>query len=110
MVAGFANAALDDLWLGAQANGRLAQRLAEVLQARTADVAELDALQVTPDALVRIQVRGVGRPWLHLQPSPADLGEPSLDRRPALDRAAVPDHQQRLGDDLQQVTKEARHV
>src|ERR671928_1458021 len=102
MVAGFANAGLDDLWLGAQANGRLAQRLAEVLQARTADVAELDALQVTPDALVRIQVRGVGRQWLDLQPVPADLGEQVLDRLAAVDRSAVPDHQQRVRDDLQE--------
>src|SRR5438067_12634220 len=110
MVAGFSDTALDDLRLGAQADGRLAQRLTEVPQAPAADVAELDPLQVPPDALVRVQVRGVGRQRFDPEALAADLRQQVLDRLPAVDRPAVPDHQQRVRDDLQQVAEEARHV
>jgi hypothetical protein len=50
----------------------------QVLQIRTADIAQLDALEVIPDALVSIQVGGRARQLFQVQA----LGGPSLKTRP----------------------------
>lgn len=71
----------------------------------TADIGELDVLQVLPDAFVGIQVGSVTRPAL--QPDPAlGMFQDGFDRAAAMNRRTVPDHQQSLVDGVLQVFEE----
>ncbi len=63
----------------------VAEFLAMGVEVGTADVGELDILQVLPDAFVRIQVGGI--PWQAFQPDPAvGLFQDGFDRAAAMDR------------------------
>jgi len=76
----------------------------------TADVAQFDPLEIAPDALVGVQVWGVG--WKLLQPDAlgAPLGQKIFDRLPAMDRRAIPDDQELTGDLPQKMLEKADDV
>ncbi len=59
-----------------------------------AQVAQFNVLELVPDALVRIQVRGLAGESLHLKPRRCPVGEEVLDRLGAVDRRPIPEHQQ----------------
>ena len=94
----------------AEAGGGEAELASEVWEVLAADVAQLDALEVVPDALVRVQVRGVAGELLELDASGTALGQEVLDRLAAMDRGAVPDDQELAGDVAEQVLEEADDV
>ena len=110
MVAALSDAALDDGPPVAEASGGEAEVAPQVWQVLAADVAQLDVLEVGPDALVRVQVRGVAGELLQADASGAALGQEVLDRLPAVDRGAIPEHQELAGDAAEQMLQEADDV
>ena len=110
MEAAFTHAALDDVTLVAEASGGEAEVTSEVSQVLAADVGQVDVLEVVPDALVRVEVRGVAGKLFELDASGAALGQEVLDRLAAMDRRAVPDDQELAGDVAEQVLEEADDV
>src|SRR5207245_3818195 len=87
-----ADAGLDEVVLAAQAGGGVAELAAEVPQGRAAAVAELDVLEVAPDALVRVELGCVGGEPLQPDARGAAGGQEVGDRSAAVGRRAVPDH------------------
>jgi len=85
----------------------VASEMGEVL---AADVAQLDVLEVGPDPLVRVEVRGVPGELLQADAAGTALGQEVLDRLAAMDRSAVPDHQQLAGDVAQEMLEEAHDI
>jgi hypothetical protein len=110
MVATLSHAGLDDVTLMAKTGGGETEVTSQVWQVLAADVAQLDVLEVGPDALVRVEVRGVAGELLESDASGAALGQEVLDRLAAMDRGAVPDNQELTGDVTQQVLEEADDV
>lgn len=110
MVAGMPNTSVNDLVLVAEASRRQAQVVAELRQIRAAAVPQLDALQVVPDALVRIQIWCVAGQLLQMDAPGTTTGQEVLDRLPPVNGGAVPDHHQRTGDVAQQMPEEAHHI
>src|SRR5947208_2413727 len=76
----------------------------------TADIAQLHALEVVPDALVRVEVRGVARERFEADASSAALSQEVLDRLATMDRGAIPDDQELAGDVAQQMLEEAHDI
>src|SRR5438132_7703615 len=74
------------------------------------DISQLDMFQVVPDPFIGIQVRGITRQLLHLQPSSSAMCQESLDCLVPMDRCSIPDHQHLAIDVPQQVSKEAYHI
>jgi hypothetical protein len=54
-------AAFDDLLFVAQAFSGSNEFAGHMLQAATADIAQLHSLEIIPDALIWVQIRGVAR-------------------------------------------------
>jgi len=84
--------------------------MSEMGEALAADVAQLDALEVVPDALVRVEVGSVAGELLEADAASTALGQEVLDRLAAMDRSAVPDDQELAGDVAQQMLEEAHDV
>src|SRR6266542_736265 len=80
------------------------------MQVRAADVAQLDALEIGPDAFVRIQVGRIAWQLLQAQPLGTALRQEGFDWPAAMNRRAVPDHEQLAGQVTQQVAEELHHV
>src|SRR5437016_10307148 len=76
----------------------------------TGDVFQLDILQVVPDPFSRVQVWGIARQLLQIQPSSSTLCQESLDRLISMDRCPIPDHQHLAVDVPQQVFEETYHI
>ena len=75
-------------------------------QIRTADVGELDMLEVIPDGFIGVEIGSVA--GQSFQPDAAvGLTQPVFHHAAAVDRRAVPDHQQSVVDPPQQVFQEA---
>lgn len=110
MVPTLPHAALDDVPFVAQATGGEAKLASEVWQVLAGDVAQLDVLEGGPDALVRVEVRGVAGELLELDASGAALGQEGLDRLATMDRGAVPQDQELAGDVAEQMLEEANDV
>ena len=87
-----------------------AEVTSEMSEVLAADVAQLDALEVVPDALVRIQFWGVAGEPLQADALGSTLGQEVLDRLAAMDRSAVPDDQELAGDVAQEVLEEAHDI
>ena len=86
-----ARATLNDLRFVAQAFSSPKELCLQVVQVGAADVAQLDTLEIIPDALIRIEIWGIARQLLQMQA----FGGPSLEKvfervRP-VDGRAVPD-------------------
>jgi hypothetical protein len=84
-----ADAGADNVGASAQPRGRGAQGAAEVGEVGAADVAQLDVLEVAPDALVEgIEVGGVAGQRLQVQARcvTAGLGRGGEEREELLDR------------------------
>jgi len=94
----------------AKTGGGEAEVASEMWEALAAEVAQLDALEVVPDALIRVEVRGVARELLQADAVGTAVGQEVLDRLAAMDRRAVPDDQQLAGDVAQQMLEEAHDI
>ena len=90
----------------AKSSGGQAQVLLEIHQIRAADVSQLHVLEVRPDAFVRVQVGCIARQLFESQAFGRTLGQKGLDRSAAMNRRAVPDHEQLAGNASQQVLEE----
>jgi hypothetical protein len=110
MVATLMGAGLDERALVAESGGCQAEVTAKMIEGLAANVPQLDVLEVMPDALVRVQVRGVAGERLQADALRSALSEEVLDRLAAMDRCAVPDDQELAGDVPQQVFEEADDV
>jgi hypothetical protein len=66
-IAAFPHAAQNDLALMSQAFSRTNEHSGQVLEVRTTDIAQLDAFEVIPNALVRVQVWGIARQLFQMQ-------------------------------------------
>src|SRR2546427_3613086 len=76
----------------------------------TGDVFQLDILQVVPDPFSRVQVWGIARQLLQIQPSSSALCQESLDCLVSMDRCPIPDHQHLAVDVPEQVSEETHHI
>jgi hypothetical protein len=110
MVATLAHAAVDDVALVPEASGGEAKLASQVGEVLAADVAQFDVLEVGPDALVRVQIGGVAGELLQANPLGASLGQEILDRLAAMDRGAIPEHQELAGEVAEEMLEEADDV
>ena len=94
----------------AESGGGEPEVAAEVREGLAAEVPQLDVLEVAPDALVRVQVRGVAGERLQADALGPAGGQEVLDRLAAMDRRAVPEDQELAGDVAEQVLEEADDV
>jgi len=85
----------------------VASKVSEVL---AADIAQFDVREVVPDALIRVEVRGVAGELLQADAAGTALGQEGLDRLAAMDRSAIPDDQELAGDVTQEMLEEADDV
>jgi len=87
-----------------------AEVASEMREVLAADIAQLDALEVVPDALVRIQVWSVAGELFQADAAGTAPGQEVFDRLAAMNGSAVPDHQQLAGDVAQEMLEEADDV
>src|SRR5262245_64292155 len=90
-VACLVEAAVDDGALVTEPSRSQAQGVAQVVQRGAAGIAQLDPLQVVPDALVRIQIGRIARQDLQLEAGGSATGQEVLDRLAGGDRRPIPD-------------------
>lgn len=93
-----------------EAGGGEAEVASEMGEGLAADVAQLNMLEIVPDALIRVEVWGVAGELLQADATGAALSEEVLDRLATMDRSAVPDDQELAGDVAQQVLEEADDI
>ena len=110
MIPGLSEAGLDDRELVPQALFRSAQRQSERGQIRAAAIAQLDALEVVPDALVGVEFGSIARQPLQVQAIGRAFAQEVLDWLPAMDGRAIPDDQQFAPHLAQQQPQEADDI
>ena len=110
MVAALPDAALDDGPPVTKTSGGEAEVVSQVGEAQAADVAQLDVLEVAPDALVRVQIGGVAGELFQADALSSAAREEVLDRLAAMDGSTIPEHQELAGDVAEQVLEEADDV
>lgn len=98
MVAALVGAGLDDRALVAESGGGRAEVSPEMVEGLAAEGPHLDVLEGVPDALRRVEVRGVGGEWPRADALRSARGQEVLDRPAAMDRRAVPDDPELAGD------------
>jgi hypothetical protein len=100
------DAAAEDRALVAEPLDSQPQLQSEFGEIGAAEVAEFDVLEIVPDTLVRIQIRGVARQLLQLEARRRALCQEVLDGPRAMDRRPIPDHEQLARNLAQQVLQE----
>jgi hypothetical protein len=66
-------------------------------------IAQLDPFEICPEALDRVQLRGIGRKPLYLDPLSRAIGQERCDEVTAVNRCPILEEQQRAGHLAQQV-------
>jgi hypothetical protein len=98
LVAGVCEAGPNDGTLVAQAllgaPQRQGQRQGQRRQIWAAEMSQCDAFEIVPDAFVGVEVWGLARQLLEVQPLGSPRPQEVLDRLAALDRRAIPDDQE----------------
>jgi hypothetical protein len=110
MVTRLSDARLNDVALVAEPLFGAAQDESQLSHVMAAAIAEFHALQVVPDALVRIQLRGVPGQLLQVQALGGALTQEVFDRLAAMDGRAIPNDQQLATDCAQQDAQEADDI
>ena len=110
MITSLSNAILNDVLFVAQPCGGQAQFAPQVAQVYATHVAQFYPFQITPDAFVRVQFRGVARQLLQLQPLAGTVSQEGFDDLTAMNRRAVPDHQHLAGKMTQHVLQKTDHI
>jgi hypothetical protein len=77
---------LDDARLPPHTFDSITEFTMEMRQVNTADVAQLPAFELLPDALIRVQLRGIRRQALRMQALGCAVGEEGSDDLTAVDR------------------------
>lgn len=78
----------------------------QVIPSGATDIAQLDAREVIPDALIRIEVRGIAGQLLSMQPVRRSCLEEVLDLLAAMERRTIPAHEDFAPDLAQQHAQE----
>lgn len=102
-----AEAGGETVGLAAQATNGEVQLPAQLVEVATAAVLQLTALEQVPDAFVRIEFRSVGGQAFEVQPLSGALREELLHRLAAMDRRAIPNHEQLAAHLPQQLAEKA---
>jgi len=89
--------ALDDGRLPPHACDGIPEFMMEMRQVNTTHMVPLHAFELLPDALVGVQLRGVGRQALQVPPRRRAVGQEFLDGVAAVDRRAIPKEPVRPG-------------
>jgi hypothetical protein len=100
-------ACVDDARLLPQALAGAAEGGAGLREVGAADVAQLDVLEVLPDAFLGIGLRRVPGEALEADAGGGAIAQELLDERTPVDRRPVPDDEQFAGEVTQQVAQEA---
>jgi hypothetical protein len=82
----------------------------QLLQVLATAVAQFHVLEVAPDALVRVQLRGVGGQPFTVQPPCGAGGEEGLDFLVVVDARPIPQHQQLARNAAQHLAQEGHHI
>jgi hypothetical protein len=110
MVTTLSQAALDNVPFVAKASGSEAKLASQVWEGVAADVAQFDVLEVGPDALVRVQIGSIAGQLLQAEAAGRAVGQKVLDGLAAMDRGAIPEHQELTGEMAEQMLEEADDV
>jgi hypothetical protein len=102
--------AFEKAWFSSHPFHGTAEFAAQVWKIEATQVAQLDAFELLPEPLTRIQFRSIGRQTLYMQPLCCTIREELSDGTAAVDRRATPDDDHAAGDLAQQVLKERDHV
>lgn len=82
----------------------------ELRPVQTTNILELDAFEQIPDALLWIQLWGIGRQLFQMDPSCPAVAEIVFDRLAAMNGSSVPDHQQLARNLAGEQLQEANHI
>jgi len=82
----------------------------EMRQIDTADMAELDSLQVCPEALARVQRRGIGGQTLHVESRGRPIGQELFDDVAAVKGRSIPDDDHAAGHLTQEMFQNGDHI
>ena len=79
-------------------------------QTEAAHVAQFDPLEVGPEAFTWIQLRGISREALEMDPVGSAVGQKAVDHTAAMNRGAIPDDDHRAGHLAPQVLETGDNV
>ncbi len=82
----------------------------EMLPVKTTNVLEFDAFEQIPDPFLWIELRGIGRQLLQMNPLGSAFAEVRFDRLATMNGSAVPDHKQFAWDLTGEQLQKAYHV
>jgi hypothetical protein len=102
--------ALDDPWFATDAFDGIAELLPEVMKVEATQVPQLDPFELLPNALVRIQLRGIRGQALQMEPLGRSVGQELFDEMAAVNGGAIPDNDHTTGDLPQHMLQEGYHV
>lgn len=105
-IATLAEAGDEEVRLAAEAADGESEFPAKFIEILTATVLEFDPLEQVPDALIGVEVRGVGRQPFQVQARGRARREEILHRSAVMNRRAVPDHQQLAPNLAEELTEE----
>ena len=89
---------------------RIAEFAAQVRDIEATHVAQLDPCELLPEPLARVEVRGIGRQTLHVQPVGRLMRQELLEAMATVDGSAIPDDDHLAGDLAQQVLEKRDDV
>jgi hypothetical protein len=89
--------------LATKASGCQTQVLGEIVQIGAAHVPQLDAFEIRPDTLIRVEIGRVARQLFQAQSLGSTLRQEVFEGLTAMNRRPVPEHQQLAGHVAQQV-------
>jgi hypothetical protein len=101
---------LDDARLPPHTFDGITEFTMEMRQVNTTDVAQLHALELLPDALIRVQLRGIRRQALQMQALGCAVGQEGPDDLTAVNRRAIPNDDHLAGHLPQQVLEKGHNV
>ena len=110
MVTGFLDTAPDDVATVSQPTGGETKLPAQLGQVGAAQVPEFDPLEVSPDALVRVEIWGVAWKALQVDAPSSAARQVVLDDLGPVNGRAIPDDRERSRDMKQQVIEEPNDV
>jgi hypothetical protein len=90
--------AFEDAWFPSHSFHGTAEFAAQMGDIDATHVAQLNAFELLPEPLARIQFRGIGRQTLHMQPLCCPIREELSDGMATVDGSAIPDDDHAAGD------------
>jgi hypothetical protein len=102
--------AFEKAWFSSHPFHGTAEFAAQVWKIEATQVAQLDAFELLPEPLTRIQFRSIGRQTLYMQPLCCTIREELSDGTAAVDGSATPDDDHAAGALAQQVLEKRDHV